>query len=205
MRVLLATEGRSDEVVAQRLIKRYLGNVSIQPKSLPARGLDAIQRIAADCARAAYFGHFDLLVVHFDMDDSLPSGFMDPYQSSRWSQIRSRIASTLTSLPEAHRTAELRTVLMTPSQATEAWLSWGREDQAGSVWESEDRHDLKRKLFGNPPRGMVAKAETLATELIAQMKANNDWPVTLRWFVDELSTMNDFTSARRRRSSSPGL
>ena len=42
-------------------------------------------------------------------------------------------------------------------------------------------------LFGNPPRGMVAKAETLATELIAQMEANDDWPMTLRWFVNELT------------------
>ena len=76
---------------------------------------------------------------------------------------------------------------MTPSQATEAWLSWGREDEAGRQWEHKDRHDLKRNLFGNPPRGMVAKAETLATELIAQMEANDGWPVTLRWFVDELT------------------
>ena len=59
---------------------------------------------------------------------------------------------------------------MTPSQATEAWLSWGREDEAG-----------------RPPRGTVAKAETLTTELIAQMEANDDWPMTLRWFVNELT------------------
>ena len=192
MRVLLATEGRSDEVVAHRLIERYLGRVIIQPKSLPSRGVDAIQRIAADCARAAYFGHFDLLVVHFDMDDSLPGGFNDAAQSSRWSRIRSRIATTLSSLPEAHRHAELQTVLMTPSQATEAWLSWGREYEAGRLWEHRDRHDLKRKLFGNPPRGMVAKAETLATELIAQMEANDDWPMTLRWFVNELTMRKGF-------------
>ena len=63
---------------------------------------------------------------------------------------------------------------MTPSQATEAWLSWGREDEAG-----------------RPPRGTVAKAETLTTELIAQMEANDDWPMTLRWFVNR-------TSGRRR-------
>ena len=173
-------------------MERYLGSVTIQPKNLPTRGVDAIQRIAADCARAAYFGHFDLLVVHFDMDDTLPRGFIDAAQSSRWIRVRSRIANTLSSLPEAHRTAELQTVLMTPSQATEAWLSWGRENDAGSRWESEDRHDLKRKLFGNPPRGTVAKAETLATELIAQMEANSDWPVTLRWFVDELTRMNGY-------------
>ena len=89
--------------------------------------------------------------------------------------------------PRSTSTAELQTVLMTPSQATEAWLSWGREDEAGRLWEHKDRHDLKRKLFGNPPRGTVAKAETLTTELIAQMEANDDWPMTLRWFVNELT------------------
>ena len=204
MRVLLATEGRSDEVVAHRLIEQYLGNVTIQPKSLPSRGVDSIQRIAADCARAAYFGHFDLLVVHFDMDDSLPDGFHDAAQSSRWGQVRSRIATTLSRLPDAHRTVELQTVLMTPSQATEAWLSWGHENETGRLWEHRDRHHLKRKLFGNPPRGMVAKAELLTDELIAQMEANDDWPVTLRWFVEQLTAMNDFTLAGRRRSWNPG-
>ena len=89
--------------------------------------------------------------------------------------------------PRSTSNRRLQTVLMTPSQATEAWLSWGREDEAGRLWEHRDRHDLKRKLFGNPPRAMVAKAETLATELIAQMEANDDRPVTLRWFVDELT------------------
>ena len=50
--------------------------------------------------------------------------------------------------------------LMTPSQATEAWLSWGREDESGEKWERKDRHNLKRRLFGNP----------LVPELIAQME-----------------------------------
>ena len=188
MRILLATEGGSDEVVAHRLIERYLGNnVTIQRKRMPGRGVDVIRRVAADCTRAAYFGHFDTLIVHFDMDDTLPGGFTDATQSSRWNDIRSRMTTTLAGLPEAYRTSELKMALMTPSQATEAWLSWGREDESGEKWECKDRHDLKRRLFGSPPRGMEAKAEALVPELIAQMEANDDWPVTLRWFVDELT------------------
>ena len=188
MRILLATEGGSDEVVAHRLIERYLGNnVTIQRKGMPSRGVDVIRRVASDCTRAAYFGHFDVLVVHFDMDDTLPADFTDAAQSSRWNEIRSQMTTTLASLPEACRTSELKMALMTPSQATEAWLSWGREDESGSKWEHKNRHDLKRRLFGNPPRGVVAKAEALAPELIAQMEANDDWPRTLRWFVDELT------------------
>ena len=187
MRVLLATEGRSDEVVAHRLIERYLGNVVVQPKRMPGRSVDVIRRVAADCTRAAYFGHFDLLVVRFDMDDTLPGDFTHAAQSSRWNEVRSRMTTTLVGLSEAYRTSALKMALMTPSQATDAWLSWGREDESGRNWEHRNRHDLKQKLFGNPPRGMVAKAEALATELIAQMEANDDWPMTLRWFVDELT------------------
>ena len=187
MRVLLAAEGRSDEVVAHRLIERYLGKVTIQPKGLPARSLDVIQRLAADCVRAGYFGHYDVLIVHFDLDDTLPEGFSGAAESSRWNEIKSQMGATMATLPEAYRASELKIVLMTPSQATEAWLSWGREDESGPKWEHKDRHYLKRKLFGNPPRGIVAKADALATELITQMEANGDWPVTLRWFVDELT------------------
>ena len=93
------------------------------------------------------------------MDDTLPADFADAAQSSRWYEIRSRMTTTLASLPEAYRASELKIVLMTPSQATEAWLSWGREDESGRNWERRNRHDLKQKLFGNPPRGMVAKAQ----------------------------------------------
>ena len=76
MRILLATEGGSDEVVAARLIERYLGkHVTVQRKRMPGRGVEVIRSVASDCTRAAYFGHYDLLVVHFDMDDTLPADF----------------------------------------------------------------------------------------------------------------------------------
>lgn len=44
MRVLLATEGESDEVVAQSLLNSQFGEVSIHPKSIPGRGVDIILR-----------------------------------------------------------------------------------------------------------------------------------------------------------------
>ena len=47
--------------------------------------------------------------------------------------------------------------------------------EAKAVWQSTTRDG--------------SEAETLATELVAQMEANDDWPVTLRWFVEELATM----------------
>ena len=187
MRVLLATEGPGDEEVAARLIRRCLGPVTIKPMSLPARGLPAILRQVSDFVRAAYFGHYDLLVVHFDMDDTLPDGFTYARQSTRWIDINLRIGDTLAGLTHPSRSAKLKIVLMTPRRAVEAWLSWGRNNKSGRMWEDGDTRILKRQLFGNPPRNVVRRAKRLACELIAQMQKNDDWPVTLRWFVDELS------------------
>lgn len=187
MRILLAAEGRSDEEVARRLIRQYLGPNTIESKSLPARGLPVILRLVPDFVRAACSGHYDLLVVHFDMDDTLPDGFIRADQSKRWCDVKTRIDTTLASLTGAQRRGELKIVLMTPRQATEAWLSWGRKNESGLKWEGKDARDLKRALFGNPPRRVVGKTKRLACELIAQMHENDDWPVTLRWFVDELN------------------
>ena len=50
-----------------------------------------------------------------------------------------------------------------------------------------DRRSLKRALFGNPPRHTAKKTEALAHSLIDQMEENDDWPITLRWFVDDLT------------------
>lgn len=187
MRILLATEGDSDQVIALRLLERHLGQVSVHPKSLLGRGVDVILRVASDCVRAAYFGHFDMLVVHFDMDDTLPRGSVRAGQSERWVEISSRITRTLSSLPEAHRRSPLKIVFMTPREAMDAWLSWGVEDGSGHGWELKNRHELKRKLYGDPPRGMTEKASGFVNDLIAQMQENKDWPVTLRWFVNELT------------------
>lgn len=139
MRILLAAEGRSDEEVARRLIRQYLGPNTIESKSLPARGLSVILRLVPDFVRAACSGHYDLLVVHFDMDDTLPDGFIRADQSKRWCDVKTRIDTTLASLTGAQRRGELKIVLMTPRQATEAWLSWGRKNESGLKWEGRMR------------------------------------------------------------------
>ena len=183
MRVLLATEGPGDEEVAARLITRCLGPVTIKSMSLPAPGLLAILRQVSDFVRAAYFGHYDLLVVHFDMDDTLPNGFTYARQSTRWIDINLRVGNTLASLTHPSRRTKLKIVLMTPRRAVEAWLSWGLNNQSGRKWEDRDTRILKRQLFGNPPRRVPEQTELYARDLIAQMQKNDDWPVTLRWFV----------------------
>lgn len=101
--------------------------------------------------------------------------------------IKTRIDKTLADLTGAQRRDGLKIVLMTPRRAVEAWLSWGRKNESGRMWEGKHTRNLKRELFGNPPRRVVKKTERLALDLIAQMHENDDWPVTLRWFVDELS------------------
>ena len=187
MRILLAAEGPSDEVVARCLIEHYLDQVEIVPKKLPSRGLRALRRFASDCVRAGHYGHYELLVVHFDMDDTLPDGATHPDQSNRRREIMSRIDSTLDDLPRGQLRDKLKVVLMTPKQATEAWLSWGLENESGRKREGMDRWVLKRQLFGDPPRRVVDNTQTFAGSLIDQMQENDDWPVTLRWFVDDLT------------------
>lgn len=187
MRILLATEGPSDEVVAQHLLEHVLGQVTVERKRFPARGFPIVYRLIGEFVRAGHFGHFDLLVLHFDLDNTLPDDFTNVSQSPRWNEIQSRIDETLTKLPTAHRNVELKIALMTPCKATEAWLAWGREDDKGRKWERKDHHTLKRQLFGEPPRRLVEKARVLVSELTNQMEANDDWPATLRWFVDELA------------------
>src|SRR5262245_30685197 len=59
MRVLLATEGESDQVVAQVLIRKANPEAEIVPKSFPARGIQVVLRLLPDTVRAAHFGFFD--------------------------------------------------------------------------------------------------------------------------------------------------
>jgi hypothetical protein len=56
----------------------------------------------------------------------------------------------------------------------------------GPKWEREDRHTLKRKLFGNPPRKLIEKATAYASRLIEQMKVCEKWPRSLRAFQNAL-------------------
>lgn len=96
------------------------------------------------------------------------------------------VDTILKSLPRTGRGHNLLVTLMSPCQSTEAWLAWGIEDEDGTSWEKVNRHALKIKLFGNPPRGLTRKAQDLAEKLIGQMVANEKWPRSLRNFMDHL-------------------
>lgn len=165
------------------MIMQYLRQVELTLITFPSRGLEVIERMVPDCIKRGYSESYDMLVIHFDMDDTLPNGFVRADQSRRWRDIKTRIDKTLADLTGAQRRDELKVVLMTPRRAVEAWLSWGRKNESGRMWEGKHTRNLKRELFGNPPRRVVKKTERLALDLIAQMHENDDWPVTLRWFV----------------------
>lgn len=186
MRILLVTEGESDEPVAVRLIRHVFADASVLAKSLPARGIAVVARQVEIWVRAAYFGHFDLLVIHFDLDDSISANFHDVSESKRWQEIRAAVDKVLESLPRSVRVNDLCVALMSPCQSTEAWLAWGIEDKDGRGWEKAQRHTLKTKLFGDPPRGLIRKAEVMAEKLIGQMAVNEKWPQSLRNFMDHL-------------------
>jgi hypothetical protein len=186
MRILLATEGESDEVVAQGLIRALCPDAQIEPKRFPARGFPTVRRLLPDTVRAAHFGFYEILVVHFDLDDTLPAGAPNLTASLRWQAIRSLVDSTTTTLRDCKRPAPLRTVLMTPLQSTEAWLCWGQEGGTGTDWESKDRHALKTRLYGQPPLGLIEKAQTYTESLLGQTQTNPSHPLSLSDFLKVL-------------------
>lgn len=190
MRILLASEGESDEVVAHGLIKKANPDAEIVAKRFPARGIAVVQKLLPDTVRAAHFGFFDLLIVHFDLDDTLPAHSLSVRASSRWEAIDKAIPATLTTLKgwqQVSRTGPLRHLLMAPSQAMDNWLAWGQEGGNGRDWERKSRHDLKSKLYGKPPIGMIEKAMQYTPSFLQQMDNNTDWPLSLREFWDALS------------------
>ncbi len=189
MRVLVAAEGESDELVAERILLDVDDAMSIVRKKFPSRGFAVVKRSIDTLVRAAHYGLFDVLVVHFDLNNSLPAGWKEVSESPRWKEIHALIQDVLPRLTPVNRDRELATVLMTPCKSTEAWLTWARHNEDGQTWESKDRHLLKRQLFGDPPRGMIRKSEQLSEQLITQMHTGASWPKTLVRFVNDLRVM----------------
>jgi hypothetical protein len=188
MRILLTAEGESDEIVAARLVQNVFPDAEIQPKRLPARGIVVVRRLLTDIVRAAHFGHFELLVVHFDLDDTFLDVHQQVGESERWLAMRNEVDDLLTKLltNTAGRKAPLHVVFMTPAQSTDAWLRWAVLNRDGKRWESKGRHTLKRELYGNPPRGLVRKCVAYVDRLIQQMVECGQWPRSLRDFQDAM-------------------
>jgi hypothetical protein len=187
MRILLATEGESDEIVAERLLRKVFPDSQIQPKRMPARGIAVVRKLLTDIVRAAHFGHFELLVVHFDLDDTWPEPCEHVEESERWLEIRKEVDNLVAQLRNIPgRASPLHTIFMAPAQSTDAWLRWALMDGDGRKWERKDRHTLKRELFGNPARKLVEKASVYADRLLVQMKECNQWPRSLSDFHSAL-------------------
>lgn len=186
MRVLLAAEGDSDEIVAEQILRDTLKVTGVVRKKFPSRGFPVVQRSIDTLVRAAHYQLFDLLVIHFDLNDSLPPDWRKVSDSPRWCDVGSKIQRVCARLTSANRQQELVTVLMTPCKSTDAWLAWGRDNEDGRSWEAKDRHLLKRQLFGNPPRGLREKSRRLCEHLLLQMQSDSPWPKTLAQYVDDL-------------------
>lgn len=186
MRILLATEGPTDEIVASAIIRRVLPDAIIDLKKFAARGIPVVKRGAPGFARAAHFGHHDALVIHFDLDghahgtEGLPSGV------ARHVAIDDAVCRTLDSLPDAGRASRVRVVYMTPIESTDAWLQWALENGDGTEWEQKNRHYLKRLVFGDPPRGFIRKTQEIIPELLMRMSASDAWPNQLTAFEEAL-------------------
>jgi hypothetical protein len=155
-------------------------------KTFAARGFNVVLRACELVARAAHFGHFDLLVVHFDLNGSLLGGPFDPIRSERIQKVSSEIGRTLSLLPIADRSEPVRVALMAPLQSTEAWLAWA---SIGSTidWEKRERAQVKRTLFGSPSRGLIVKAQGYSAKLVARLQLDqNDAPPSLKHFLMSL-------------------
>jgi hypothetical protein len=187
MRVLLATEGPSDECVGESLIHVARATATIIKKRYPARGIASVLRSVPDLVRAANYQLYDLLVIHADLDDTVSPG-INIQESSRWQDISKMAFSTLEKLPwPPARQEVVKIAIMAPVQATDTWVAWGCDGGDGISYERQHRHDLKHKLYGNPPRGMVDKAKSMVVHLPPQMRNNGAWPPSLRAFMDQIT------------------
>lgn len=186
MRALVAAEGESDEIVAEALVKyRHPGAVVIR-KMFAARGFNVVLRACELVARAAHFGHFDVLIVHFDLNGSLLGGPFDPNQSQRITKVSSEIRRTLSLLPAADRLSPVKVALMAPLQSTDAWLAWASISPSID-WEKRERSQVKRTLFGSPPRGLIVKAQGYATKLVDRLGTDLEGaPPSLQHFLRSL-------------------
>jgi hypothetical protein len=191
-RILLATEGTSDEAVACGLIKNVCDGVVIDSFRFPARGFPIVKSFATTLARAAYFGFYDALVVDFDIDDGLDmTKVIDGKEieyCTRWQDMARRIHDSLNSFQHIGRTTSVKVVFMSGCQSTDAWLMWAVNGGPGKQWECRDRHELKIRLYGNPPLRMSEKAPLYVERLIDYMPQNSNWPLSLRFFMDQLSS-----------------
>ncbi len=186
IRILLAAEGESDEIIAESLIKLSWTQVEIVRKHFPARGIAMVRKTIPTLVKAAHFQGYDALVVHFDLDDTVPANFCNVNESPRWQEINGKITETISRLKDVHRERPVTWTLMTPAQATEAWLIWGRDNQDGTKWESMNRHLLKEKLFGQPPRKIVETTTELSPSLINQLGGESKRPRSLEQFLESL-------------------
>ena len=182
MRILLAAEGGSDEVVAEALIVDRLNEADVVKKTFASRGFPVVRRAVPDVIRAAYYQWYDGIVIHFDLDNTLPEGWESIEESSRWSQICDIAHQTHNSLPHIGRERALRIHLMSPCQSTESWIAWGVHGGDPEYWESHDRHVLKSQLFGDPPIGMTKKASEMVPSLIQRLHGTDNRPRTLSHF-----------------------
>jgi hypothetical protein len=187
MRVLLASEGESDEIVGETLIRFVRPNATIIKKRFPARGFHVVRRSIDTLVRAGHFQLFDTLVVHFDLDNSLDNPSGKCCDSPRWQEIQAASNESQAGLRPVARERPLRIAFMSPCQSTDAWILWGRDGGDGTSYQYRDRHQTKSELFGTPARSMIQRTQGFMAALERQLKIENTWPKSLRDFISQLS------------------
>jgi hypothetical protein len=190
IRVLLATEGPSDDVVIKSILTGIFGLVQIDTKSFTSRGISVVMKAVPNVVRAAHFGYYGILVIHFDLNGTHNiSRDQDVTIATRRIEVEKIIVETkkeLRSIPRAYDTSIL---LATPCQSTDAWLCWGNEGGKGVEWEKIERHSCKTRLYGDPPRSTTEKALQYVPNLISRATQESEaMPISLRTLLSEVQS-----------------
>ncbi len=187
-RVLLATEGPSDEVVISALCVEWRACTKddLTIKRFPARGIAQVLRLVPDIVRGAHFGYYDLLVVHADADATPDHVTGHDAPACRTCILGKAAYTTLAGLPPRDGMAPLSVAIAIPKQTTDAWLLWGRDDGDAGKLEMLDRHEVKRRVFGAAMAGHAKLARALIPALLTRIRAAEPLPPSLSRFRGSL-------------------
>lgn len=193
IRVLLASEGPSEDIIGGQLIGSLFARATVDAKSFPARGIAVVKRSIETLVDAAHFGYYDLLVIQFDLDDTHDIRTSTDFRSSpRWADIASAIQTAQGKLRPIPRTRPFEVALMSGCQSTDGWLCWGRDGGDGADWERMNRHRCRELLYGKPAIGLYEKAAAYTRQLIERTAAEPaTMPHSLRFFLNQLTDVRN--------------
>lgn len=188
IRIMIATEGKTDETVCEEILRDNFVECDIQRKRFTSRSFQTVLKATPQIIKAAHYGLFDIVVIHFDLDSTLRNGDLRNLSASdRWVAFWDKAKAEIARLNEVPaRRERLKYVLMTPHESVEAWLAWGAAGGNGTSFELMARKTLKTGLYGDTPFPTDQQISELTQSLIQRLSRDRQWPLTLRRFIHDL-------------------